>query len=57
MRIHLDVLVDDLEAGVARVVRLGGADTGSREQLPRGQIVVVLDPEGNEFCVLAPPAA
>ena len=57
VRIHLDVLVDDLEAGVARVVGLGGADSGSREQLPRGQIAVVQDPEGNEFCVLAPPAS
>jgi predicted enzyme related to lactoylglutathione lyase len=57
LRVHLDVLVDDLEAGVARVVGLGGADTGSREQLPRGQIAVVQDPEGNEFCVLAPPAS
>lgn len=57
LRIHLDVLVDDLEAGVALVVGLGGADTGSREQLSRGQIAVVQDPEGNEFCVLAPPAS
>ena len=56
VRIHLDVFVDDLEGGVRRVVVLGGSDTGSREQLPRGQIAVVRDPEGNEFCLLAPPA-
>jgi predicted enzyme related to lactoylglutathione lyase len=57
VRIHLDVLVDDLEAGVGQVVAFGGTDTGSREQLPRGQIAVVQDPEGNEFCLLAPPAS
>jgi predicted enzyme related to lactoylglutathione lyase len=56
-RLHVDVLVDDLEAAVARVVALGGGDTGAREQLARGRIAVVRDPEGNEFCVLAPPAS
>ena len=55
VRLHLDVLVDDLDAGVERVVALGGTDTGTREDLPRGRIAVMLDPEGNEFCVLAPP--
>lgn len=57
VRIHLDVLVDDLEAAVARVVALGGVDRGSREHLPRGRIAVLQDPEGNEFCLLAPPTA
>jgi predicted enzyme related to lactoylglutathione lyase len=55
LRLHLDVLVGDLESGTERVVALGGTDTGRRETLPRGPIAVVLDPEGNEFCVLAPP--
>ena len=57
VRIHVDVLVDDLDAAVGRVVALGGADTGTREQLPRGRIAVMNDPEGNEFCLLAPPAS
>jgi predicted enzyme related to lactoylglutathione lyase len=56
VRIHVDVLVDDLDAAVARVVALGGADTSTREHLPRGRIAVMQDPEGNEFCLLAPPA-
>lgn len=55
VRLHLDVLVGDLDAGVASVLALGGADTGARETLPRGSIAVMLDPEGNEFCLLAPP--
>ena len=56
VRVHLDVLVGDLDAAVDRVVALGGADTGAREELPRGRIAVMRDPEGNEFCLLAPPA-
>ena len=55
VRLHLDVLVFDLEGGVARVIELGGTDTGTRETLPRGRIAVMRDPEGNEFCLLAPP--
>ena len=55
VRIHVDVLVGDIDAGVARVIALGGADTGTREELPRGRIAVMRDPEGNEFCLLAPP--
>jgi predicted enzyme related to lactoylglutathione lyase len=57
VRIHFDVLVDDLDAAVDRVVSLGGSDTGTREQLPRGRIAVMYDPEGNEFCLLAPPVS
>ena len=55
-RLHLDVLVQDIDAGVSDVLALGGSDTGAREQLPRGRIAIMRDPEGNEFCLLAPPA-
>lgn len=55
VRLHLDVLVDDLDAAVDQVVALGGSDFGAREDLPRGRIAVMSDPEGNEFCLLAPP--
>jgi predicted enzyme related to lactoylglutathione lyase len=57
VRIHVDVLVDEIDVVVERVVALGGADTGAREDLPRGRIAVMRDPEGNEFCLLAPPAS
>jgi predicted enzyme related to lactoylglutathione lyase len=56
VRMHLDVLVDDPAAAADWVLELGGADTGVREELPRGRIAVMRDPEGNEFCLLAPPA-
>lgn len=56
-RLHLDVLVQDLDAGVARAVALGARDTGARQALPRGRIAVLQDPEGHEFCLLAPPAS
>lgn len=55
VRIHLDVLANDLEATVDRIVALGGADSGARDALSRGRIAVMRDPEGNEFCILAPP--
>ena len=55
VRLHLDVLVNDLDAAVERVRSLGGIDIGTREELPRGRIAVMSDIEGNEFCLLAPP--
>ena len=57
VRLHIDVFVEDLDAAATRVVELGGSDSGDREVLDRGRIAVMLDPEGNEFCLLAPPAA
>jgi predicted enzyme related to lactoylglutathione lyase len=56
VRLHLDVLVPDIDAAVERIVALGGTDTGTRETLPRGRIAVMRDPEGNEFCLLAAPS-
>lgn len=55
VRIHIDVLVDSLDAALDRLVALGASDTGTREELPRGRIAIMIDPEGNEFCLLAPP--
>jgi Glyoxalase-like domain len=48
-RVHLDLRTDDLEREVARLVGLG-ARFASR---PSASWVVLLDPEGNEFCVSA----
>ncbi len=51
-RLHLDFRPDDQDAEVARLLALGArhADVG------QGDVpwVVMADPEGNEFCVLAP---
>jgi predicted enzyme related to lactoylglutathione lyase len=50
-RIHFDFTPDDQEAEVARVIGLGArrVDIGQGEQ----SWVVLADPEGNEFCILA----
>jgi predicted enzyme related to lactoylglutathione lyase len=50
-RLHLDLRPDDQEAEVERLVDMGArpADIGQHEV----GWVVLADPEGNEFCVLA----
>ncbi|MEU9084446.1 VOC family protein [Streptomyces sp. NPDC048357] len=52
-RLHLDFRPDDQEAEVRRLLAHGArpADVG---QGPEVTWVVLADPEGNEFCVLAP---
>jgi predicted enzyme related to lactoylglutathione lyase len=51
-RIHLDFRPDDQQAEVKRLIELGASpvDIGQGEQ----SWVVLADPEGNEFCILAP---
>lgn len=53
-RLHLDFRPDDQAAEVTRLLALGArhADIGQSGDEPW---VVLADPEGNEFCVLAPP--
>ncbi|MET9835409.1 VOC family protein [Streptomyces sp. NPDC006385] len=50
-RLHLDFRPDDQDTEVSRLLTLGArhADVGQGEQ----PWVVLTDPEGNEFCVLA----
>jgi predicted enzyme related to lactoylglutathione lyase len=52
-RLHLDLRPVDQQAQVKRLVDLGArrADIGQHEDV---SWVVMSDPEGNEFCVLAP---
>ena len=52
-RVHLDLLTDDLDAAIARVLALGGSKTGERHDYDEGTVVVLTDPEGTEFCVAA----
>ncbi|WP_091532245.1 VOC family protein [Microlunatus soli] len=52
VRIHLDVAVDDIDRGIAQVLELGGAATGERHDYDEGVVVVMADPEGNEFCLV-----
>lgn len=55
-RLHLDLRVEDLEAEVERLARLGATRTSEEVREHGFRWVVMADPEGNEFCVLAPPA-
>ena len=50
-RLHIDLRPDDQSAEVARLIGLGA----SRVAVGQGEVpwVVLADPEGNEFCVLA----
>jgi predicted enzyme related to lactoylglutathione lyase len=48
-RLHLDLTVDDIDAGARRVVELGGARVPGYEG---GGFLVMADPEGNEFCLV-----
>ncbi|WP_182525298.1 VOC family protein [Nocardioides dongkuii] len=54
-RLHLDFRPDDQDTEVARLVAHGArrVDVGQGDQ---ASWVVLADPEGNEFCVLAPSA-
>jgi predicted enzyme related to lactoylglutathione lyase len=54
--VHLDIWVDDLDAAISRVEQLGGAHTGEVHTAPEGTDVVMIDPEGTEFCLVALPA-
>jgi predicted enzyme related to lactoylglutathione lyase len=51
-RIHLDVTVDDIDEGVAAVERLGGRSLDERHDYDEGVVMVMADPEGNEFCLV-----
>jgi hypothetical protein len=48
-RVHLDLAADDAAAEVERLVGLGASVSAEQRN---ESLVVMLDPEGNEFCVL-----
>jgi predicted enzyme related to lactoylglutathione lyase len=57
-RVHVDVIVDDLDEGTKRVEELGGRWTehGSTLQVDGFHWRVMADPEGNEFCIMTAPS-
>ena len=56
-RMHLDLLVDDVELEVSRLEQLGAARLTPTAREEFGQTWFVLaDPEGNEFCVAGEPS-
>ncbi|BEK88574.1 VOC family protein [Nocardia seriolae] len=52
VRLHLDVAVDDIGAGMAQVEALGGRNTGERNDYDAGVVVVMADLEGHESCLV-----
>lgn len=51
-RLHLDLVVDDVDAEVARLTALGATVVpGAGHDEPGLRWVLMLDPEGNELCV------
>lgn len=51
-RVHLDLLADDVDAEVERLVALGASVVADQ---PNESLIVLADPEGNEFCLLREP--
>lgn len=52
VRIHLDIQVDDIDAGRHRVESLGGRWSGVRHDYDEGTVMVMNDPEGHEFGIV-----
>src|SRR6202012_943454 len=56
-RLHLDLRTADLEAETARVTGRGAPRLTAEPIIEHGwRWHVLADPDGNEFCVLQPPA-
>ena len=55
-RIHIDVRVADIAAATEAVVARGAERVGEVVTDDQGSFQVLRDPEGNEFCVVAPTA-
>jgi predicted enzyme related to lactoylglutathione lyase len=56
-RLHFDLRTPDLEAEVGRVTGLGATLLTAQPVAEDGWLWHILaDPDGNEFCVLQPPA-
>ncbi|MET1075289.1 MAG: VOC family protein, partial [Umezawaea sp.] len=56
-RLHLDVGVDDIEAAAVVAVGLGAQRVGVVVTDETGSFQVMLDPEGNEFCLVGDVSA
>lgn len=51
-RVHLDLTAQDVQAEVRRLEKLGATRADWPHYAPGSTYVVMLDPEGNEFCVV-----
>ena len=52
VRIHLDVTVEDIDEAIHSATALGGRFTGERHDYDEGVVVVMVDPEDHEFCLV-----
>jgi predicted enzyme related to lactoylglutathione lyase len=52
-RVHFDIICADMSAAAGRVEDLGGKRADGYPESP--DVIVMLDPEGNEFCLVPPP--
>ena len=50
-RMHIDVAVKDVDAALTRIEALGGRKLRAFEK-PGTRWIVMVDPDGNEFCIL-----
>ena len=51
-RVHLDIWSSDIAADTARLVAVGASTQGEVETDETGSFQILLDPEGNEFCLV-----
>ncbi|MCD9028671.1 VOC family protein [Luteimonas sp. BDR2-5] len=51
--LHVDVVVDDLDAALARARAAGAAQEGDIRDAPYGRIVQLADPFGHGWCLIA----
>jgi len=56
-RLHLDVVVSDIPAATREAKALGARRVGDIHRDGPGSFQVLLDPEGNEWCVVQPNPA
>ena len=52
-RMHLDIVVQDIEAEVDRVAALGGKELNRVVEAGQATLITCADPEGNEFDLVA----
>jgi predicted enzyme related to lactoylglutathione lyase len=51
-RLHLDIEVEDIDAERARLTGEGATALAELQTTSHGRFQVMLDPEGNEFCLV-----
>jgi predicted enzyme related to lactoylglutathione lyase len=50
--VHLDLMVDDLDAAVVRALAAGAGQEGPVQEEVWGRVALLTDPFGNGFCIL-----